>query len=425
MLLLSTIREERERLLEGLAKRNFNNAETTLDKVVALDDERKSSQTQLDQLLSEQKSLSNEIGNLFKSGKAEEANAMKAKVAALKEQSNALEEKFKAVKSELESELLGLPNLAHASVPYGSTEEDNEVFKDLIGSIPELGDDMMPHWDLSDKYGIFDLKLGVKLTGAGFPVFKGQGARLQRALISFFLDEASKAGYIEYVPPLMVNEDSARGTGQLPDKEGQMYYVTEDDLYLIPTAEVPITNVYRNDILKTDDFPIKMCGYTPCFRREAGSYGADVKGLNRVHQFDKVEIVQVVHPDNSYDTLTEMCNHVEGLLQKLELPYRILRLCGGDLGFASALTFDFEVYSAAQKRWLEVSSVSNFETFQTNRLKLRYRNDEGKTTLAHTLNGSALALPRIIAALLENNQTSDGITIPNVLRKYTGFDIIK
>ena len=425
MLLLSTIREERDRLLEGLAKRKFIDAAATLDKIVALDDERKSSQTQLDQLLSEQKSLSKEIGDLFKSGKAEEANAMKAKVAELKEESSILEERFKAVKSELETEILGLPNLAHTSVPAGSTEEDNEVVKDLTGTIPDLGDDAMPHWDLSDKYGIFDLKLGVKLTGAGFPVFKGQGARLQRALINFFLDEASNAGYREYVPPLMVNEDSARGTGQLPDKEGQMYYVNEDDLYLIPTAEVPLTNIYRDVILKEDDFPIKMCGYTPCFRREAGSYGADVKGLNRVHQFDKIEIVQVQHPKKSYETLTQMCNHIEGLLQKLELPYRILRLCAGDLSFASALTFDFEVYSAAQKRWLEVSSVSNFETFQTNRLKLRYRNEEGKTTLAHTLNGSALALPRIIAALLENNQTSDGITIPDVLRKYTGFDKIK
>tara|TARA_B110000483_G_scaffold117896_1_gene142565 strand:- start:11252 stop:12529 length:1278 start_codon:yes stop_codon:yes gene_type:complete len=425
MLLLSTIREERDRLLEGLAKRKFIDAAATLDKIVVLDDERKSSQTQLDQLLSEQKSLSKEIGDLFKSGKAEEANAMKAKIAELKEESSILEERFKAVKSELETELLGLPNLAHTSVPAGSTEEDNEVVKDLTGTIPDLGDDAMPHWDLSDKYGIFDLKLGVKLTGAGFPVFKGQGARLQRALINFFLDEASNAGYREYVPPLMVNEDSARGTGQLPDKEGQMYYVNEDDLYLIPTAEVPLTNIYRDVILKEDDFPIKMCGYTPCFRREAGSYGADVKGLNRVHQFDKIEIVQVQHPKKSYETLTQMCNHIEGLLQKLELPYRILRLCAGDLSFASALTFDFEVYSAAQKRWLEVSSVSNFETFQTNRLKLRYRNEEGKTTLAHTLNGSALALPRIIAALLENNQTSDGITIPDVLRKYTGFDKIK
>ncbi|MDA9263632.1 serine--tRNA ligase [Saprospiraceae bacterium] len=425
MLLLSTIREERERLLEGLAKRKFIDAAATLDKIVALDDERKSSQTQLDQLLSEQKSLSKEIGDLFKSGKAEEANVMKAKVAELKEESSILEERFKAVKSELETELLGLPNLAHTSVPAGSTEEDNEVVKDLTGTIPDLGDDAMPHWDLSDKYGIFDLKLGVKLTGAGFPVFKGQGARLQRALINFFLDEASNAGYREYVPPLMVNEDSARGTGQLPDKEGQMYYVNEDDLYLIPTAEVPLTNIYRDVILNEDDFPIKMCGYTPCFRREAGSYGADVKGLNRVHQFDKIEIVQVQHPEKSYETLTQMCNYIEGLLQKLELPYRILRLCSGDLSFASALTFDFEVYSAAQKRWLEVSSVSNFETFQTNRLKLRYRNEEGKNTLAHTLNGSALALPRIIAALLENNQTSDGITIPNVLRKYTGFDKIK
>ena len=425
MLLLSTIREERERLLEGLAKRKFIDAAATLDKIVALDDERKSSQTQLDQLLSEQKSLSKEIGDLFKSGKAEEANAMKVKVAELKEKSSILEERFKAVKSELETELLGLPNLAHTSVPAGNTEEDNEVVQDLTGNIPDLGDDAMPHWDLSDKYGIFDLKLGVKLTGAGFPVFKGQGARLQRSLINFFLDEASNAGYREYVPPLMVNENSARGTGQLPDKEGQMYYVNEDDLYLIPTAEVPLTNIYRDVILNEDDFPIKMCGYTPCFRREAGSYGADVKGLNRVHQFDKIEIVQVQHPEKSYETLTQMCNYIEGLLQKLELPYRILRLCGGDLSFASALTFDFEVYSAAQKRWLEVSSVSNFETFQTNRLKLRYRNEEGKTTLAHTLNGSALALPRIIAALLENNQTSDGITIPNVLRKYTGFDKIK
>lgn len=425
MLLLSTIREERERLLEGLAKRKFIDAAATLDKILALDDERKSSQTQLDQLLSEQKSLSKEIGDLFKSGKVEEANAMKAKVAELKEKSSTLEERFKAVKSELETELLGLPNLAHTSVPAGSTEEDNEVVQDLTGNIPDLGDDAMPHWDLSDKYGIFDLKLGVKLTGAGFPVFKGQGARLQRSLINFFLDEASNAGYREYVPPLMVNENSARGTGQLPDKEGQMYYVNEDDLYLIPTAEVPLTNIYRDVILNEDIFPIKMCGYTPCFRREAGSYGADVKGLNRVHQFDKIEIVQVQRPEKSYETLTQMCNYIEGLLQKLELPYRILRLCGGDLSFASALTFDFEVYSAAQKRWLEVSSVSNFETFQTNRLKLRYRNEEGKTTLAHTLNGSALALPRIIAALLENNQTSDGITIPDVLRKYTGFDKIK
>ncbi len=425
MLLLSTIREERERLLEGLAKRNFNDAAATLDRIVALDDERKSSQTALDQLLSEQKALSKDIGDLFKSGKAADANALKAKVADLKEQSSVVEDRFKEVKLELETELLGLPNLAHTSVPFGNTEEDNEVYKELSGTIPDLGEDAKPHWDLSDQYGIFDLKLGVKLTGAGFPVFTGQGARLQRALINFFLDEASNAGYTEYVPPLMVNEDSARGTGQLPDKEGQMYYVTEDDLYLIPTAEVPLTNIYRDVILKEEDFPIKMCGYTPCFRREAGSYGADVKGLNRVHQFDKIEIVQVEHPDKSYDTLMDMCNHIEGLLQKLELPYRILRLCAGDLGFASALTFDFEVYSAAQKRWLEVSSVSNFETFQTNRLKLRYRNEEGKTTLAHTLNGSALALPRIIAALLENNQTSDGITIPDVLRRYTGFDKIK
>ena len=425
MLLISTIREERARLLEGLAKRSHHDMEATLDKIVALDDKRKSTQTQLDQLLSEQKSISKAIGDLFKSGKAQEANEMKSKVSDLKEKSQTMDDSLKEIVAALEEEMLALPNLAHVSVPAGSTEEDNEVYKELTGIIPDLGDDALPHWDLSDKYGVFDLKLGVKLTGAGFPVFRGQGARLQRALISFFLDEASAAGYEEVVPPLLVNEASARGTGQLPDKEGQMYHVTVDDLYLIPTAEVPLTNIYRDVILKEEDFPIKMCGYTQCFRREAGSYGADVKGLNRVHQFDKIEIVQIQHPDKSYETLMKMLGHVEGLLQKLELPYRILRLCGGDLGFASALTFDFEVYSAAQKRWLEVSSVSNFETFQTNRLKLRYRNEEGKTTLAHTLNGSALALPRIIAALLENNQTSDGIVIPDVLRKYTGFDTIK
>lgn len=425
MLLISTIREEREALLDALRRRNYpDTISETLDRIVDLDDQRKATQTAMDQLIAEQKQISKQIGDLFKSGKAAEANEMKSQVADLKDKSSEYGDKLKSIKDEIEQELLGLPNKAHPSVPIGSSDEDNEVYKDLTGNIPDLGADALPHWELSDKYGIFDLKLGVKLTGAGFPVFTGKGARLSRALINFFLDEAQSAGYTEYGAPLMVNEDSAKATGQLPDKEGQMYHVTKDDLYLIPTAEVPVTNIYRDEILSADQFPIKMCGYTPCFRREAGSYGADVKGLNRVHQFDKVEIVQLQHPDKSYDTLMEMLAHVEGLLQKLELPYRILRLCGGDLTFASALTFDFEVYSAAQKKWLEVSSVSNFETFQANRMKLRYRNEEGNTSLAHTLNGSALALPRIIAALVENNQTSDGIVIPDVLRRYTGFDIL-
>ncbi|HFB99572.1 MAG TPA: serine--tRNA ligase, partial [Phaeodactylibacter sp.] len=316
------------------------------------------------------------------------------------------------------------PNVPHDSVPPGNTDEDNEVFKAWGSPLPELGADALPHWELAKKYNLFDLELGVKITGSGFPLYRSKGAKLQRALINFFLDEADAAGYEEIIPPLMVNEDSARGTGQLPDKEGQMYHATVDNLYLIPTAEVPITNIYRNVILTEKDFPIKMTGHTPCFRREAGSYGAHVRGLNRVHQFDKVEIVRIEHPDNSYAVLDEMLLHVEGLLEKLELPYRILRLCGGDLGFTSALTFDFEVYSAAQKRWLEVSSVSNFETFQTNRLKLRYRDADGKTHLAHSLNGSALALARIVAALLENNQTPNGIKIPKALQPYTKFEMI-
>lgn len=426
MLLISTIREERAALLDALKRRNYpDDIHLTLDAIVSLDDQRKATQTAMDQIVAEQNVLSKQIGDLFKSGQAAEANEMKSKVAELKEQSSQLQDKLKEIKESLEEKLVALPNKAHPSVPAGASEEDNEVYKNLTGKVPDLADDALPHWELAEKYGVFDLKMGVKLTGAGFPVFTGKGARLSRALINFFLDEAEAAGYKEFGVPLMVNEDSAHATGQLPDKEGQMYHVTKDELYLIPTAEVPVTNIYRNEILSADQFPIKMCGYTPCFRREAGSYGADVKGLNRVHQFDKVEIVQLQHPDKSYDTLMEMLAHVEGLLQKLELPYRILRLCGGDLTFASALTFDFEVYSAAQKKWLEVSSVSNFETFQANRMKLRYRNEQGKTTLAHTLNGSALALPRIIAALLENNQSSDGIIIPDVLRKYTGFDILK
>lgn len=425
MLLISTIREERDRLLKGLATRNYpDTISERIDKIVALDDDRKATQTELDEMLSQQKILAKEIGSLFKAGNANEANEMKSQVADLKTRSQSHDEKLKRIKMELEDLMLTLPNIPHASVPHGSTDEDNEVYKDFTGSFPNLADDARPHWDLADEYGIFDLKLGVKLTGAGFPVFKGQGARLERALISFFLDEAHAAGYEEYAVPHLVNADSARGTGQLPDKEGQMYHTELDNLYLIPTAEVPLTNLYRDVILSESDFPIKMCGYTPCFRREAGSYGADVKGLNRVHQFDKVEIVQITHPDRSYDTLMNMLSHVESLLEKLELPYRILRLCGGDLTFASALTFDFEVYSAAQKKWLEVSSVSNFETYQSHRLMLRYRNEEGKTTLAHTLNGSALALPRIVASLIENNQTPEGIKIPTALQKYTGFDMI-
>jgi len=393
MLEVSRIRKHKEAIAKALYKRGWTDEKLTiLDMVVNLDDERKKLQTENDGYLSQRNKLSKEIGQLFQSGKADEANAAKAKV-----------EEMKTAISETESKLSACP---------------------WPNDLPVLDDGALPHWELATKYNILDMKLGVKLTGAGFPVFRGKGSRLQRALINFFLDEASKAGYEEIVPPLLVNADSAKATGQLPDKEGQMYYVEKDDLYLIPTAEVPVTNIYRGNIVKTEDFPIKLTGYTQCFRREAGSYGADVKGLNRVHQFDKVEIVQFQHPDRSYETLDLMVSHVEGLLQKLELPYRTLRLCGGDLSFASALTYDLEVYSAAQKRWLEVSSVSNFETFQSNRLKLRFTDTDGKKRLAHTLNGSALALARIIAALLENNQTDKGILIPEALRPYTGFDII-
>lgn len=424
MLEVNFIRANKERVIEGLKVRNYPDEElNVVDQILQLDEERKSIQTELDQSLSERNKLSKEIGQLFKSGKASEANALKDKVASLKSDSTTLEERSKAVKAELENLLLSVPNTPHPSVPKGNTDEDNEVYKDWKGSLPELGEDAMPHWELAKKYNIFDLELGVKITGAGFPVFRGKGARLERGLINFFLDEASRAGYEEIVPPLLVNEDTARGTGQLPDKEGQMYYVTEDNLYLIPTAEVPVTNIYRDVIISEEDFPIKLTGYTPCFRREAGSYGAHVRGLNRVHQFDKVEIVQIQHPDRSYDTLQEMLQHVESLMQKLELPYRILRLCGGDLGFTSALTFDFEVYSAAQKRWLEVSSVSNFETYQANRMKMRFK--DGKSTrLAHTLNGSAMALARIVAALLENNQSPEGIKLPKVLHSYLGFEVL-
>lgn len=421
MLQVNVIRQHRDRVVAGLQKRHLNPADLALvDEVLRLDEARKQLKTALDNLNAERNRLSGEIGVLFKQGKTTEADALKAQVAALKEEGTQLEEQWKAIENQQLGLLYQIPNVPHESVPAGVGADDNEVFQDWPESLPTLYEGAQPHWELATRYGIFDLELGVKLTGSGFPVYRGQGARLERALINFFLDEAHQAGYEEIIPPLLVNEDSARGTGQLPDKEAQMYFVERDNFYLIPTAEVPITNIYRDVILDSADLPVKLAGYTPCFRREAGSYGAHVRGLNRVHQFDKIEIVQITHPDHSYDTLMEMLEHVKGLLQKLELPYRILRLCGGDMGFNSALTYDFEVYSAAQQRWLEVSSVSNFETFQSNRMKLRFR--EGKEIqLAHTLNGSALALARIVAALLENNQTPEGIVIPEALRGYTGF----
>ena len=427
MLTIKFIRENQDLLVERLQVRNLKAdvIKGQLTNLVTLDDERRDNQTQSDQILSENNKAAKLIGQLYKEGNREEAETLKNQVSERKDKINALQERQAVVQQEMEKLLLNLPNIPHPSVPKGNTDDDNELFKPCPTALPVLPDNAVPHWDLVQKYNLIDFELGVKITGAGFPLFRGKGARLERALINLFLDEAAAAGFEEIVPPLMVNEASARGTGQLPDKEGQMYYMEKDDLYLIPTAEVPITNIYRDVILDEKDFPIKLTGYTPCFRREAGAHGKDVRGLNRVHQFDKVEIVQIEHPSRSYDTLMEMLNHVEGLLQKLELPYRILRLCGGDLGFTSALTFDFEVYSAAQKRWLEVSSVSNFETFQSNRLKLRYRDENKKMQLAHTLNGSALALARIVAALLENNQTEEGIKIPEALQPYTGFSIIK
>ena len=426
MLQVNFIRNNQEMIRERLQKRNFKAEDLNLlDEIVRLDDQRKAIQTELDQALAQRNQLSDQVGQLYKAGKREEAEAIKAEVSNLKEQTSTLEAQQKDTVAALEDKLLQIPNVPHESVPPGNSDEDNEVYQDWPGELPVLDDQALPHWELAERYNIFDLKLGVKITGAGFPVYRGKGAKLQRALITFFLDEATKAGYEEIIPPLLVNEDTARATGQLPDKEGQMYFVKEDNLYLIPTAEVPITNVYRGELLEEADLPIKLTGFTPCFRREAGSYGAHVRGLNRVHQFDKIEIVQMVHPDRSYDVLQEMVEHVGNVLNKLELPFRILRLCGGDLGFTSALTFDFEVYSAAQKRWLEVSSVSNFETFQSNRMKLRFKDNETKKKrLVHTLNGSALALARILASILENNQNADGIVIPKVLRDYTGFDII-
>ncbi len=425
MLELNLIRREPEKVKAGLRKRNWKEEDLAIvDRILALDEERRQLQTRLDGMLAESNRISKEIGQLFRQGKREEAEARKAQVSTLKEEIKELQARKAEVEARLEELLLSVPNVPHPSVPAGSTDADNEICKDWTGPLPELPQGARPHWELAQQYGIFDLELGARLTGAGFPVFRGQGARLERALINFFLDEARAAGYEEIQPPLLVNADTARGTGQLPDKEGQMYHVEKDDLYLIPTAEVPITNIYRGEIIPEEQLPIKMAGYTPCFRREAGSYGAHVRGLNRVHQFDKVEIVQIAHPDHSYEVLDEMLAHVSGLLDKLELPYRIVRLCGGDLGFTSALTYDFEVWSAAQQRWLEVSSVSNFETYQSNRMKLRFRGKDKKTRLAHTLNGSALALARIVAALLENNQTPEGIRIPSVLVPYTGFERI-
>jgi len=424
MLQLNFIRQNKEVVIKGLQKRNFSDDQLRIvDNILELDDNRKNIQSESDALLAQRNALSKEIGDLMNQGRRDEAEALKAQVAAAKEKADQLGIALADTKNQLEELLYQVPNIPHASVPEGKTADDNEVFKAWHKELPVLPESALPHWELAKKYNLFDLELGVKLTGAGFPVYRGKGARLERALINFFLDRAAAAGYEEIAPPLMVNADTARATGQLPDKEAQMYYVERDDLYLIPTAEVPVTNIYRDVILNESDLPVKMTGYTPCFRREAGSYGAHVRGLNRVHQFDKIEIVRLEHPDRSYQALDEMLEHVSGLLNELELPYRVLRLCGGDMGFTSALTFDFEVYSAAQQRWLEVSSVSNFETFQSNRMMLRFR-DSGQNRLLHTLNGSALALARIVAALLENNQTEDGIVIPAALRPYTGFDII-
>jgi len=423
MLQVPFIRDHKKTVLEGLAKRNFSKAEEAIEQVLQADETRRKTQASLDAVLAESNKLSKEIGMLFKSGEIQKANLVKEKTGQLKDSANQLKQQLNDATSELENLLFQIPNVPHSSVPYGQAEEDNEeVFKE--GEIPLLHKDALPHWELAKKYDIIDFELGTKITGAGFPVYKGKGARLQRALINYFLDKNTAAGYHEIQVPHLVNESSGKGTGQLPDKEGQMYHVGLDDLYLIPTAEVPVTNIYRDVLLQETDFPITNTGYTPCFRREAGSYGAHVRGLNRLHQFDKVEIVRIEHPNNSYKALDEMVAHVKEILRDLKLPYRILRLCGGDLGFTSALTFDFEVFSTAQDRWLEVSSVSNFETFQANRLKLRFKNKEGKSELAHTLNGSALALPRILAGILENFQTEDGIQVPEVLIPYTGFDKI-
>ena len=422
MLQVSVLREERDSVIKAFKKRNLD-AEELVDQAIALDENRRKLQSELDATLAESNKLSKEIGMLFKSGEAQKANLLKEKTTQLKETSKQLSEDLGRNVSELQQVLFQIPNIPHELVPQGNSDEDNEeVFRE--GDVPQLGDNALPHWELAKKYDIIDFELGNKITGAGFPVYKGKGARLQRALINYFLDKNTAAGYKEYQVPHVVNEASGIGTGQLPDKEGQMYYINEDDLYLIPTAEVPVTNFFRDEMLKAGDLPITCTAYTPCFRREAGSYGAHVRGLNRLHQFDKVEIVRVEHPENSYDALEGMVAHVKSILNDLKLPYRILRLCGGDLGFAAAMTYDFEVFSTAQDRWLEISSVSNFENFQSNRLKLRFKDADGKKKLAHTLNGSSLALPRVLAGILENYQTAHGIKIPEVLVPYAGFEII-
>lgn len=423
MLQLQYIKENTQECIERLKIKNVKNVEERIAEIITIDEKRRELQKKADDVKAEQNAIAKEIGMLFKQGKQDEANAKKARTAELKTVEKELSEQQAAVEADLNAKLISLPNTPHLTVPKGLTEADNVVCGEF-GTKPQLAENALPHWELCAKYDIVDFELGNKITGAGFPVYKGKGARLQRALISFFLDEAAKAGFVEIQPPLMVNEASGLGTGQLPDKEGQMYAIPLDGFYMIPTAEVPITNIYRNVIVNADQFPIKHAGYSECFRREAGSYGKDVRGLNRLHEFSKVEIVVIEHPDRSYDMLEEMKAHVGGLLDKLGLPYHILKLCGGDISFTSAMTFDFEVWSAAQQRWLEVSSVSNFETFQANRMKLRFKDADGKMKLAHTLNGSALALPRIVAALLENNQTPEGIIMPECLRPYLGFNKI-
>jgi seryl-tRNA synthetase len=422
MLQVSYIRENKEEVLDRLSVKNFNQPEL-VDEIIELDNQRKSTQSQADDLLAKGNTAAKQIGELMRTGKKEQAEKLKSETTQSKEEVKKLQEDLATIEDKLYQKLVLLPNLPHSSVPKGKTPEENEVVLQN-GNEPKLPANALPHWELAAKYNLIDFELGVKITGAGFPVYKGKGAKMQRALINFFLTEAEKAGYDEMMVPLLVNEASGFGTGQLPDKEAQMYHVGLDNLYLIPTAEVPVTNLYRDVILKEEELPVKNCGYTPCFRREAGSYGAHVRGLNRLHQFDKVEIVQIAKPEDSYEILEQMSLHVQSLLQKLGLQYRVLRLCGGDMGFASALTYDMEVYSAAQQRWLEVSSVSNFETFQSNRLKLRYKGKEGKAQMPHTLNGSALALPRILASILENYQTENGIKVPECLVPYTGFDFI-
>ncbi|MFK7032442.1 serine--tRNA ligase [Flavobacterium oreochromis] len=422
MLQIAVIRENQEAVIKALAKKNID-ATAMIENVVALDEKRRATQVELDNVLAESNKLSKEIGAMMKAGEKAKAEIIKEKTTQLRDQSKELTETLNAIAEELTQQLYQLPNTPAEIVPEGKTADDNlNVFQE--GEIPVLHEEALPHWELAKKYDIIDFELGTKITGAGFPVYKGKGAKLQRALINYFIDKNTEAGYHEVQVPHLINEASGYGTGQLPDKEGQMYHVGIDDLYLIPTAEVPVTNLYRDVILQENEMPVMITGYTPCFRREAGSYGAHVRGLNRLHQFDKVEIVRIEHPDNSYLALDGMVEHVKGILKELKLPYRILRLCGGDMSFASALTYDFEVFSTAQERWLEISSVSNFETFQANRLKLRFKGKDGKTQLAHTLNGSSLALPRVLAGILENYQTPEGIMIPEVLRKYTGFDII-